>query len=348
MKKYLLKALFFCLPFFLIILFFIYLDMFKVLRDYDDYYDDNPITLNRAVVCTKTYNKYRKDKGFDSFIFGNSRSQAFKCEKWSEYLGASAVPFHFDGHSEGIYGIARKLQYIDEMGERINNALLIVDRELLNLTHNREGYLYINHPSVSKESVMKFYMEFFKAQLDLKFNIAYFDYLLFGKYRDYMQYYIRRSKYRDFSNPINCDLFYGYDKHIESDYHGYYNELISKGIFYERPGKPNIILKVTDQEIACLKQIKEVFLKHGTKYKVLVSPLYDQIPLEKEQLALLRDIFGEANVFDFSGKNEFTDSIYNFYEASHYRPQVAEKIMEIIYTRQVNNQSRASVRRPGE
>ncbi len=59
--------------------------------------------------------------------------------------------------------------------------------------------------------------------------------------------------------------------------------------------------------------------------------MYDQIPLEKEQLNLLYDIFGKENVYDFSGKNEFTESVFNYYENSHYRPHVAAEIMDIIY-----------------
>jgi len=40
---------------------------------------------------------------------------------------------------------------------------------------------------------------------------------------------------------------------------------------------------------------------------------------------------GKKNVYDFSGKNKLTTPIGNYYETSHYRPHVANKIMELIY-----------------
>ena len=40
---------------------------------------------------------------------------------------------------------------------------------------------------------------------------------------------------------------------------------------------------------------------------------------------------GEENVFDFSGVNEFTNEMTNYYETSHYRPKVCKELLRIIY-----------------
>jgi hypothetical protein len=45
----------------------------------------------------------------------------------------------------------------------------------------------------------------------------------------------------------------------------------------------------------------------------------------------LSGIFGTERVFDFSGVNEFTTDFRNYYEESHYRPQVAREILKRIY-----------------
>ena len=74
-----------------------------------------------------------------------------------------------------------------------------------------------------------------------------------------------------------------------------------------------------------------IFNKHNTKYKIVISPVYDQVPMEEEQLEVLEQIFGKQNIYNFSGKNKFTDSIHNFYETSHYKPNVANEIMNILY-----------------
>jgi hypothetical protein len=45
----------------------------------------------------------------------------------------------------------------------------------------------------------------------------------------------------------------------------------------------------------------------------------------------LQKVFGNNNVFDYSGVNDYTNSIYNYYEASHYRPVVGRQILEAVY-----------------
>ena len=46
-----------------------------------------------------------------------------------------------------------------------------------------------------------------------------------------MGYLLRRSKYDQHVNNVNCDLWYGSDREIEADSIGYYKRLIEKGIF---------------------------------------------------------------------------------------------------------------------
>ena len=104
-----------------------------------------------------------------------------------------------------------------------------------------------------------------------------------------------------------------------------------QGVFYQRPKASALILKVTNKEIALLNKIQSLFDKHHTNYKIVISPLYDQIPMEEEQLQLLYSIFGKENIFDFSGKNNLTEPISNYFESSHYKPNVAKIILDSIY-----------------
>ncbi len=309
----------------------IYLDTFRIFGFYEEYYTNNFVGLNREIVCTKTYNHFREEKKFNSFIFGSSRSQAFKCKTWSQYLKKKDVTFHFDAIDEGIYGISQKVKYINELGDSINNALIVLDRKVLKLTHYRAEHLKIPLPIVSKESKFEFYSTFFKASLDPKFIMAYIDFSIFKKFREYMRFLIDRSEHPHTVNNINCDMWYGIDKSIKIDSVGYYNNQIKKGIFYKRPVKKSWESVITDLEIEQLKKIKEIFSKQKTKYKIIISPVYDQIPIEEEQLGLLNKIFGKENIYNFSGKNKFTESYTNYYEASHFRQRVTNEIMKIIH-----------------
>lgn len=331
MKKFIKNLSYFLSPFLMVLVIVIYLDVFKIFGFQEDYYENNFIELPRGLICTKTYQHYSDSLHFNSFIFGSSRSNAYKLVKWSKYLKKDTSPFHFDGNGEGIYDINSKVKYIDEQGDSIKNALIILDRTVLKNTEIRKGHLYIPHPTLSKESYSEFYLTFLKAMIDPKFNLAYADYHIFKKYRNYMEGLINPFKFPDSATTVNCDLWYGFYKHIKVDSIGYYNNLIKKGVFYERPIERDWECKVTNLEINQLNEIKDIFVRHKTKYKIIISPVYDQIPMEQEQLNLLNKIFGQENIYNFSGKNKFTEPISNFYEDNHYRPHVADEIMEIVY-----------------
>jgi hypothetical protein len=89
---------------------------------------------------------------------------------------------------------------------------------------------------------------------------------------------------------------------------------------------------ILDKQIYFLNQIIKVFVKHKTNYKIIISPPYDQEYFNKSDLEKLITIFGKEHVYDFSGKNEYTRHIENFYESFHYRPKVARDIMQKIYS----------------
>ena len=330
MKTFIIKTFYFTIPFILVLLFSIYLDAFKVFKNYDNYFDDNFIGLNREFVCTETYNKHRATEKFDSFIFGSSRSHAFKCQEWSKYLDEGSSAFHFDASGDGVYGVSNKVQYIDELGDSIKQALIVVDREFLIRTKNRDTHKSISPTQLSKESNFKFYFTFIKAQLNLKFIIAYLDYSLFKTHRNYMGTFIRQSKYPFRNNKVNCDIWYGYDEHIKIDSLGYYNNLIQQKVF-ERTKRSFSEYEITQLGIKQLNIIKDIFNRHNTNYKIIISPVYDQVPMENNQLQLLVQMFGIENVFNFSGENSYTEYIHNYYESQHYRPHVANDILKTIY-----------------
>lgn len=340
MKSFLIKILIFLIPLELILLFHLVFDPFRIIFEYEDYYKNSFVAKNRGEICYRTFIKNREEYKFNSFIFGNSRSQAFKCVEWEKRLNSNAKAFHFDASGEGLFGVQTKINFIDEIGDNIDNALVIFDADLLSITTNNRGYFAISPPKISKEPRLEYYSEYITAGLDFTFLIGYLDYSIFGNYRNYMKKVISRVKYRHAGDPINADIFYGNDKSIKEDSSAYYRNLIAKGVFYERNSKQISNKKDEFTEIAFsqLKSIKSVFDKHGTDYNIIISPLYDQIPLDYKLVNNLKDIFGEDRVFNFSGKNALTEPISNFYESSHYRPKVANEIMDSIYSQKYNIQ----------
>jgi hypothetical protein len=137
----------------------------------------------------------------------------------------------------------------------------------------------------------------------------------------------RPSFYELISNEIRFPYF---ESMIDRDESLYYGQ--GDHIFYMHTGKVIYFPPcIDDKQIMFLAEIKNIFHKHKTNYKIIINPLYDQIGLNPDDLEYLCELFGKENVFDFSGINEFTNDYRNYYEPSHYRPHVARKIMEKIY-----------------
>ena len=80
-----------------------------------------------------------------------------------------------------------------------------------------------------------------------------------------------------------------------------------------------------------LDKIMEMLHRHGTSVRIIISPDYDQKELHPDDREILQNIFGEENVYDFSGINEFTKDYHNYYEAGHYRPLLGNKLLERVY-----------------
>jgi hypothetical protein len=148
-----------------------------------------------------------------------------------------------------------------------------------------------------------------------------------------MGHHLSKSKKSHTSNNSTGDIWYAYDQDIKSDSASYYANLISKGVFYERKKIDLSIPLIGTKQVKLLNEINHVINKNNINLKIVVSPLYSQISFNNLDKQFLKTLFGNENVYDFSGKNNFTENISNYYENSHYKPYVANKIMDSIYTK---------------
>ena len=142
-----------------------------------------------------------------------------------------------------------------------------------------------------------------------------------------MKKIVPKFKYRNKINLDNGDFKYSLDEEIKRDSISYYSNL--KRIIVRDTN--NINYKVTEKEIFMHSEIIKIFNKHKTNYKIVLSPLYNQIPFNSKRKLILNSLYKPNNIFDFSGVNEYTNKIGNYYEASHFRPIVADQILKEIY-----------------
>ena len=129
MSRFFTRLFVFLAPFFLVLISYFVFDPFKILYDYgDDLFIQSGtldgFTLNRDVVATELFIKKKDDLGYDSIIFGNSRSTAFRSDDWKQYLNEKAVPFHFIGSGETIFAIWRKIKFLDKIDHPVKLSLI--------------------------------------------------------------------------------------------------------------------------------------------------------------------------------------------------------------------------------
>jgi hypothetical protein len=332
MGRFLRSLVFFMIPGFIFLVLYILEDPFKIIHRYDNYYAKNDfVSLNRSVINAKTYIKNYETVNYNAFIFGSSRTIAVKTADWLKHLPHDARPFHWDANAEGLFGVINKLKFIDKNSDSIKYVIIFLDQMLLENTSNSKGHLYAEYPAISDEGWLKFHSLFIRAFSNPKFILGYFYYKYTGQYKTFMGSKILDLKYPNIWNPISSDLYLGLDKEIENDSIGYYSRLE-----YMRDLKQSaqpLEIKSSDAQIRFLAEIKEVFDKHNTDYRIVSNPFISEFQLGKFQKELLDSIFGSDYVFDFSGKSRFSAQIDNFYDPSHFRTKVATEILSEVYSK---------------
>ena len=319
-------------PFLIWLFVYISIDPFKIIWHYDRFIDNNPkicVALNRDYVSTKTFDNNYKKYLYNSFIFGNSRSMFYQISDWKNQIGQKNSAFHFDASSEALYALHKKILYIDSKKVNIDNALIVLDSDLLIRVGPNNGPLFEISPQLENyDNFVSFHFTCFKAFTSPNFFIPVIYFKLTNStppiFKDALDYGQRST------DPVTNEVRFEICEKMIKDGEFYTKERV--GFFYKRGAEqkysqPSIF---SSQKII-LKDIKGVFLKHHTNYKIIVSPQYDQIKLNKNDLQYLKNLFGQKNVYDYSGINNFTKDYTNFYETAHYRPHVSRKILDKIY-----------------
>jgi len=304
-----------------------------VLYHYDTYFDNSDnkhITLNKDFVSTETFkNNYPKYK-YDSYILGNSRSMYYHVDQWGKYIHSNKC-FHFDASGESLYGIERKIDFLDRRGVNIKNVLIVFDAYSCKIINNDEDHIKRKDPDLSGENKFLYQLLYLRDFFDIQFIEAYISLLITHKASDEMvaKFVLSNTElhYELASNEVS---FPKYEELIERNRDSFYIPRMK--LFYKRDTIQSYIPPVIeDKQKKLFNNIKRIFDKHKTNYRIVISPLYDQKKIDSTDLNILYSIFGKQNVFDFSGINDITTNIYNYYEDSHYRPFVANRIMNIIY-----------------
>ena len=329
--RFLRKLLILSLPLGFVIVCYLLMDPFKVIWHYDSYYENHiaHVGMNMDYVSTENFINKNPAQNYNAFIFGNSRSQYWQTEDWQRHIGNDARCYHYYGNGETLFGMMKNIKFVHSCGNSIDYAIFVVDATLLSQTEAKHGHLFCTPPKVVHyRNFINFHATNFFAFLHPIFVLSYTDFRLNKTLRPYML-----ERYL-FEQPVV------YNAETNEVVDSMFNKAIADGTFYtvkrmlrfQNMQHPDSISSpvLHDENIEMLHEIAHILSMHHTRYKVVISPLYDQIKFNPEDLQTLQDIFGRDNVYDFSGKSDITSDYHNYYEESHYRPEVARKLMEEI------------------
>jgi hypothetical protein len=321
-------------PLMLLLGWYLYSDPFMVVHKYRDF-SNSFVIPNRDYVSTEMYRINRSERHINSFIFGSSRALAFRPMIWRKYLDEAAVPFIYDASGESVYGIVAKLRYIEESGGDISNALILLCRDgAFDSMGNPSEHLSIKHPAISKESALYFQFVFFRAFLNIKFLVSHLVYSIDGEFRPFMNGLIEKRKIT--INPEDNSLvIIDQEKEINEFSEVYYRK--RRAIFHTmRRERRDTVQRITDEYLRQLVEMKEILSRHQTDYRIVLTPIYDQVRFNDRDMVVLQQLFGQQ-LWDFTGRNWITDDISNWYEPYHFRPFVADSIMSVVYSAKRGN-----------
>ena len=309
------------------LIFYVISDPFSVLHR-PIYGPGSAVSINRDFASTELYLRGQEGGRYDSFIFGNSRALAFMCDDWTRAMQRpEARCFHFDAWKESLYGVDAKVRLVDGLGASLTDVLVVLDGSVLAGVDADTGPAFRKHPRLTGQSWIGFELDYLVDFYSNHFCLKYLDYTLFGRNRPYMGALFNAQNFTH-RLDTNDQFFKLREQEIAREGDAYWSN--RPAIFGPRtPSTSPAVVREPQRRL--LDEMAATFRRHGTRVRIVVSPLYDQIRIAPGDLETLRRTFGEASVADFSGVNSLTGDVHNYYEDSHYRPTVARAILGALY-----------------
>jgi hypothetical protein len=308
-------------------IFFVGADPLRVVRNYD-----SP-TLPGVLISDRLFlGRYLVDSvsQHDGFIFGSSRSKAFKAYDWLQFDNGPDNPFHLGVNDESLFGIKCKLEFLEKAGINNPKVLIPLDHRILSLDRDHTRHVFREYWRFTGETQEQYFQYFLIAFVRPDFLWQYFAY----HYGD-----LDTERGGDFFwdpgfcyNTEHGDIDYcRMDSMIIADSTNYY-EQYSKDVFYNRAYaenyKPKRVISETGKEL--LEDMASSLQNMGASYKIVITPNYDQVTLHQDDLSLLKEIFGDS-ISDFSGISDVTANVGHYYEERHFKPYIARQIMKSLY-----------------
>ena len=327
MKRFVISVvLFFAIPLLLLAGLYAFTDPYRTMREFNrDDFDET----NREYFSTELFLQNNPEQQYNAFVFCSSRGSGINSYLWKHLLGDTIRPFVFQSWAEDLVGMEEKVNFVIQQGNHIDYALILVD---MSCTFDNRKH---NSPVDQRHYL-----------LDGGNKLTY-------NYRFWLNFIQKPSQWVSAIKKSRRPLSNSYD-HIANDRDNdncyLWQELppqdslsgcsaISKQTFlnqvkFQKESDIKVGSPVIDaDDVARLRRIKATLDSHHANVKILLSPYYVyQNPMANpKDVQLLKSIFGDENVFDYTQKSELTTD-YNYYlDPKHFGRRAGGMILQEMY-----------------
>jgi hypothetical protein len=255
---------------------------------------------------------------FNSYLIGSSRIGTTNPEILNSYISGSKF-YNMTLSSATLADELRHIKYMIKARYEIKNIYLQVD-----LNNNMTSYLYPNsdylrkpHPHVVGNSLPLYYLDYLLNPFPS--NIK-------GKI----------LKNIEGKNDDNYNLILGNWTRPEKDTKIRLNcaNFIKSEPTFNINVQPKVKNTYTKINMIALKSIIELCKKNNINLIIFTTPHnhnYLDIIYEKEYYTFLKELLAITDYWDFSGYNSITMNDCNYYDSSHYRPEIGNLIAAKIF-----------------
>lgn len=334
MKRFVLRTLLALLPAIALVALYLIKDPFHVIKPYGgNIYtpgDTVGLTVNTGYFSVESFKHFNPQRHYDSFIFGSSVSGYYLIKDWLPHLPQGSSAMHFNASRETLHGIINKLNYLTRHGVKINNALLVMEDEMLMRQPLDNDVIYVQHPQTEQDlSWWKFHQLYFSAFRHPEL-VAY---TLWPNAATTRLVLDKGYATTDIPNRIE-PLNEGYYRHIDSliavDPDRFYTpQHVARYSLplKELPCQPKITPEVEDM----LREIARILAKQGTSYQIIIPPHYGYESMHSIDLYQMESIFGEERVHNYSDDPKLGTDLHYYYDDGHLIASECAHLMDSAY-----------------
>ena len=307
MKRFLIKCLAFA-----VILGVIFIPFAVIVDPYNIFHPDT--IVNNGVEPNKSYVKMRNvlkhpDK-YDSFLFGSSRVGFFDVSKMTD------GNYYDMSYSEGT------------PAEHLEDLKVLLSRGIVpkNVTIGIDDISYFVDPSFHDQQLYRRAFPWNGEFLEkLRFYLGYFDLITLSDSLDVI------AKHK------NTDPDYG-KRLLET---GTENLSIPTGFNYEKTEATwSDYYSPREESLKEIQEIVDLCKDNNIKLRIFTNPINGytyQKDIANGYLVFLKKLANVTDYYNFSGFNSVTLDMTNYYETSHFSPEVADMVIERVYNGNVDD-----------